>query len=75
MRGAGQLSSLPTAEENNFCSSSSAQGAQESLSTRTLSGKMPKNCTGSHSGQDHCLHLYEISQQEQHDRTLESKEL
>ena len=46
----------PTAEENSFCSSSSDQGALLSLSTSTLSGKMPKNCTGSQSGQDHCLH-------------------
>lgn len=46
----------PTAEEKSFCSSSSDQGALLSLSTSTLSGKMPKNCTGSHNGQDHCLY-------------------
>lgn len=45
----------PTAEEKIFCSSSSAQGVVVSLSLRMLEGNMPKNCTGSHSGQLHCL--------------------
>lgn len=56
MPGISEERCSPTAEENSFCSSSSDQGALLSLSTSTLSGKMPKNCTGSHSGQDHCLH-------------------
>ena len=46
----------PTAEANNFCSISSAQGVDASLSFSTVVGNMPKNCTGSHSGQLHCLH-------------------
>lgn len=55
MAGIFEAHCSPTADENSFCSSSSDQGALLSLSTSTLSGKMPKNCTGSHSGQDHCL--------------------
>jgi hypothetical protein len=45
----------PTAEEKIFWSISPAQGVLASLSRSTLSGKMPKNCTGSHTGQLHCL--------------------
>ena len=47
----------PTADEKSFCSISPAQGVNASLSRRTLLGKMPRNCTGSHSGQLHCLPL------------------
>ena len=45
----------PTAEANTFCSISSAQGVDASLSFSTVEGNMPKNWTGSHSGQLHCL--------------------
>jgi hypothetical protein len=45
----------PTADEKIFCSISPAQGVLVSPSRSTLAGKMPKNCTGSHTGQLHCL--------------------